>query len=120
MINLKAIKTKKGLTLGKSCYNRSHSVNISTSLEGNKNKTGQNWDNTTQNIRDLGIEDSHQAISQFRGNKNGIGAKLGLMPSHVNENALKIFEETGKASQNVEDTFSVQVLQMLQVMNYPG
>ena len=72
-------------------------------MEGNKNKTGQNSDALTQNIHDLVIEDSNQAILQSRANKNGIGAKLDLMPSHDNDIALKMTEETGKLSQDLDN-----------------
>ena len=91
-------KNKIGPILGESCHINNVSVDLSTPLEGNKNKTGQTLGDSTHKICDSDIKQGQQASLQFRGNKNAIRAKLGLMPGQDNDNTLKMTEETVNAS----------------------
>ena len=95
---LEGSRNKMGLILGELCHIKNASVDVSTSLEGNNNKTGEKLGDSIHQICDPDIEHSQQTILQSKGNKNGITAKLVLMPSHDNGNALKMTEETVKAS----------------------
>ena len=92
---LRGNKNKTGPTLGQVCHIKNSCVDVSQSLEGNKNKTGYKLDDSTHKLHH-DIEHRQQAISQSRGNKNGIRAKLGVIPSHDNHNAVKMTEQTVK------------------------
>ena len=77
----KGNKNKTGPILGRSFHRKNPDVHVSKILEGNKNKTGKKLGDVT---RDLHHDLNHiqKACLPLRGNKNGIRAKLGALPSH--------------------------------------
>ena len=70
-------------------------MDVSKILEGNKNKIGYKLGDATQEL-DPDFDYTQKACLQFRGNKNGIRAKLGVLPSHDNNNAVQMTEPTVK------------------------
>ena len=94
---LRGNKNKTGPTLGQVCHKNNSSVDISQSLEGNKNKTGYKLGDSTHELHHA-IEHNQQANLQSRGNKNGIRAKLGVLPSYDKGNAMEMTEQTVKTS----------------------
>ena len=76
---LEGNKNKTGLTLGKSCDSK-HGMVHSTSVQGTENKTLKTLPPTIQVNCTKATENCHKAQFKFRGNKNGIRAKLGTEP----------------------------------------
>ena len=79
---LEGNKNKTGLTLGKSCELKNGVVHA-TSVQSNTNKMGQRLCQITQTNCTKTTANCHEAKFKFRGNKNGIRAKLGTEPRNA-------------------------------------
>ena len=93
-------------------------MHVSKSLEGNKNKTGKNLGDVPQDPHH-DLNHTQKARLLFRGNKNGIRAKLGTLPSHDTYDDVQMTEPTVTiTSQHNHKAMVTDIKKWMHVMNY--